>query len=110
MQVDANEACRTDYLGLLGAGTAALLLMSNYHRQEWSRYYATKTLITNKCTKRVLLSIVTHTYSIVPACTAVQAGTTESSRLQKQRSTQSTARSHSAVNCNLSVTITKSSP
>jgi hypothetical protein len=43
-------------------------------------------------------------------CTAVQAGTTESSRLQKQRSTQSTAHSHSTIKSNLSVTITKSSP
>jgi hypothetical protein len=32
------------------------------------------------------------------------------SRLQKQRSTQLTAHSHSTVKCNLSVTITKSSP
>jgi hypothetical protein len=31
----------------------------------------------------------------------------ESSRLQKQRSTQSTAHSHSNIKCNLSVTITK---
>jgi hypothetical protein len=38
-----------------------------------------------------------------------QAGTTGSSRLQKQRSTQSTAHSHSTVKCNLSVTITKNS-
>jgi hypothetical protein len=30
-----------------------------------------------------------------------------SSRLQKQRSTQSTAHSHSTIKCNLSVTITK---
>jgi hypothetical protein len=41
---------------------------------------------------------------------AVQAGPAESSRLQKQRSTQSTAHSHSTTKCNLSVTITKSSP
>jgi hypothetical protein len=39
-----------------------------------------------------------------------QAGTAESSRLQKQRSTQSTAQSHSTIKCNLSVTITKRSP
>jgi hypothetical protein len=31
-------------------------------------------------------------------------------RLRKQRSTQSTAHSHSTIKCNLSVTITKSSP
>jgi hypothetical protein len=40
----------------------------------------------------------------------LQAGTTESSRLQNQRSTQSTAHSHWTIKCNLSVTITKSSP
>jgi hypothetical protein len=40
-------------------------------------------------------------------CTALQAGTAGSSRLQKQRSTQSTACSHSTIKCNLSVTITK---
>jgi hypothetical protein len=39
--------------------------------------------------------------------TAVQAGTAEVSRLQKQRSTQSTAHSRSTIKCNLSVTITK---
>jgi hypothetical protein len=43
-------------------------------------------------------------------CGAVQAGTAESSRLQKQCSTQSTAHSHSTIKCNLSVTITKRSP
>jgi hypothetical protein len=36
--------------------------------------------------------------------------TAESSRLQKQRSTQSTAHSHLAMKCNLSVTITKILP
>jgi hypothetical protein len=41
---------------------------------------------------------------------AVQARTAESSRLQKQRSTQSTAHCHSTVKFNLSVTVTKSSP
>jgi hypothetical protein len=40
----------------------------------------------------------------------LQAETAESSRLQKQRSTQSTAHSHSSIKCNLSATITKSSP
>jgi hypothetical protein len=144
--------------------------------------YHTKALITNKCTKRVLSSIVTHSYmfrpcwvifreklfvtvtlglhftvawecafdcvlrcfwtrelSAVPAwllhvstllghlqgelfcyrytkvalyswvrtCTAVQAWTAGSSRLQKQRSTQSTAHSHSTIKCNLSVMMTK---
>jgi hypothetical protein len=41
---------------------------------------------------------------------ALQTGTTESSRLQKQRSPQSTAHSHSTIKCKLSVTITRSSP
>jgi hypothetical protein len=40
----------------------------------------------------------------------LQAGTAESSRPQKPRSTQSTAHSHSTIKCNLSVTITESSP
>jgi hypothetical protein len=40
----------------------------------------------------------------------LQAGTAESSRLQKQRSAQSTAHSHSIIKCNLSVMITKRSP
>jgi hypothetical protein len=47
--------------------------------------------------------------SAVPACTALQAGTAESSRLPKQRSTQSIAHSHSTIKCNLSVMITKKS-
>jgi hypothetical protein len=38
---------------------------------------------------------------------AVHAGTAESSRLQKQRSTQSTAHSDSTIKCNPSVKITK---
>jgi hypothetical protein len=58
---------------------------------------STQTLTTNKCTKRVLSSIVT----------VLQAGTADSSRLQKQRSTQSTAHSHSTIKCNLSVMVTK---
>jgi hypothetical protein len=41
-----------------------------------------------------------------PALSAVQAGTAESSRLQKQRSTQSRAHSRSTIKCNLNVTIT----
>jgi hypothetical protein len=109
--------------------------------------YYTKTLITNKCTKRVLSSIVTHSYIFRPSwvifkenffviitlglhfivewecavdyvlCTggvnsvrsrlALQAGTAQISRLQKQRSTQSTAHSCSTIKCNLSVTRTK---
>jgi hypothetical protein len=40
----------------------------------------------------------------------LQDRTAESSRLQKQRSTQSTAHSHSTVKCNPSVTVTESSP
>jgi hypothetical protein len=122
-----------------------------------------KTLITNKCTKRVLSSIVTHSYMFRPCwvifrensfvivtlrlhfivewecavdcvlrcfwrcelcgpglqartadislCTALQCKPgPQSSRLQKQRGTQSTAHSHSTIKCNRSVTITKSSP
>jgi hypothetical protein len=45
-----------------------------------------------------------HESPIIPTRTA------ESSRLQKQRSTQSTAHSHSNVKCNPSVTVTESSP
>jgi hypothetical protein len=41
---------------------------------------------------------------------AVQAGTAESSRLQKQRSTQSTAHSRWTIKCYLRVTTTESSP
>jgi hypothetical protein len=93
--------------------------------------YYTKTLITKKCTKRVLSSIVTHSYMFRPCwiifrdnffvivtlrlhfiveweCAAAR--TADSSTLQKQRSTQSTAHSHSTIKCNLSVKITKSSP
>jgi hypothetical protein len=40
----------------------------------------------------------------------LHAGNAETSRLQKQRSTQSTAHSHSTIKCNLNVKITKSSP
>jgi hypothetical protein len=40
----------------------------------------------------------------------VHSWTAENSRLQKQRSKQSTAHSHSNVKCNPSVTVTKSSP
>jgi hypothetical protein len=40
----------------------------------------------------------------------VQAGTAQSSSLQKQRSTQSTAHSHSTIKCNLSVTTKKVIP
>jgi hypothetical protein len=97
-------------------------------------YYA-KTLITNKMNKEsfiincntllhvsnllghlqgelfVIVTLRLHfIISAVPACTAVQAGTADNSRLQKQRGTQSTAHSHSTIKCNLSVTITKSSP
>jgi hypothetical protein len=115
-------------------------------------YIIQKTLITNKRTKRVLSSIVTHSYMFrpcwvifrenffivalrlhfIPECEgavdcvlrcfwrlalqalqckpeAVQVGTAESSRLQKQRSTQSTEHSHSTIKCNLSATITRSS-
>jgi hypothetical protein len=47
--------------------------------------------------------------SAVPAWT-LKAPTADSSRLQKQRSTQSTAHSHSTIKCNLGVTATKCSP
>jgi hypothetical protein len=83
----------------------------------------TRTLITNKCIKRVLSSILTHSYVFRP-CWVIfrenffvivalrlhfivawecavdcvpQAGTAESSRLQKQRSTQSTAHSQAGT-------------
>jgi hypothetical protein len=84
--------------------------------------FVQKTLITNKCTtsffincntllhvstlldhlQRELWVVVTtrSRYTVVPARTAlgaVRAGTTESSRLQKQRGTQSTAHSHSTI-------------
>jgi hypothetical protein len=76
--------------------------------------YHTKTLITNKCTKRVLLSIVTHSYMFRtcsgPSVVRALARPAECSRLQKQRSTQSTAHSHSTAKCNPSVTVTESSP
>jgi hypothetical protein len=67
----------------------------------------TETLITNKCKKRVLLSIVKHSYMFGLHCSAVQAGTAGSSRLRKQRSTQSVEHSHSIIKCKLGVTITK---
>jgi hypothetical protein len=108
--------------------------------------YYTKTLITNKCTKRVLSSIVTHSYMFRPCwvifrenffvivtlrlhfvvelecaidCVlrtggvnsprsrACRSGPRRVHAIQKQRSTQSTAHSHSTVKRNLSVTITK---
>jgi hypothetical protein len=114
--------------------------------------YHTKTLITNKCTKRVWSSIVTRSYMFRPCwvifrehffvivtlrshftvewecavdcvlCTggvnsvrsrtALQCrpGPQRIQRLQKQHSTQSTAHSHSTVNCNLSVRTTKFLP
>jgi hypothetical protein len=49
-------------------------------------------------------------YVVFGAWTAIQARTAESSRHQKQRSTQSTAHSQSTVKCNRSVTVKKSSP
>jgi hypothetical protein len=39
-----------------------------------------------------------------------KARTADSSRLQKQRSTQSTAHAHSTIKCNPSATLKKSSP
>jgi hypothetical protein len=108
-----------------------------------NRCYNTKTLITNKCTKRVLSQIVTHSYMFGPTgsssgrtfcyrytkvalyswvrmcCWLCTVGVNplwsrlrspESSRLRKQRSTQSTAHCHWTIKCNLGVTIAISSP
>jgi hypothetical protein len=101
-------------------------------------YIIQRTLITNKCTKRVFVNCNTFLhvstllghlqgelfcyrytkvalYSWVRMCCCLYTGgvnclavrTAEISRLQKQRSTQSTAHSHSTVKCNLSVRATK---
>jgi hypothetical protein len=82
-------------------------------------------LITNKCTKRVLLSIVTHSYMFRPCWVIFRenfllsfcyrlwsrpAGRGHRQFTPPVHSTQSTAHSHSTTKCNLSVTITKSSP
>jgi hypothetical protein len=75
--------------------------------------------ISHKQMHRVLSSILTHSYMFRPCWVIFRENfllswsrpggrDTESSRLQKQRSTQSTAHSHSTIKCNLSVTITKS--
>jgi hypothetical protein len=103
--------------------------------------YYTKTLITNKCTKRVLSSVVTHSYMFRPCwvifrenffvvvtlrlhfivewecavdcvrrCFWRPAGRDRREFTPPVHSTQSTAHSHSTTKCNLSVTITKSSP
>jgi hypothetical protein len=108
--------------------------LNSFNRQNT----LTKTLITNKCTKGVLSSIVSHSYTFRPCwvifrenyfftvtlrlhCTVEWKWSTvleswnlregpEISRLQKQRSTQSTAHSHSTVKCNPSVPVTESSP
>jgi hypothetical protein len=60
------------------------------------------------CSHFYLVQQLSQNFVCMPAW--VQARTAESSCLQKQCSTQSTARSHSTIKCNLSVTITKSSP
>jgi hypothetical protein len=89
---------------------------------KWST--DTKTLITNKCTNRVLSSIVVHSYMFRPCwvifrenCVVFRgvnslrsrpAGTAEFT--PPVHSTQSTAHYHSTIKCNLSVTITKSCP
>jgi hypothetical protein len=90
-------------------------------------YYTQKTLITNKCTKSFIINCNTllhvstllghlqgqlfcYRYTKVALYSWVRMCCSESSRLQKQRSTKSTAHSHSTIKCNLSVTITKSSP
>jgi hypothetical protein len=85
----------------------------------------TKTLITNKCTKGVLSSVLTHSYMFRPCWVIFRensfvvvtprlhftvrgpARTAEGSCLQKQRSTQLAAHSHSTIKCNLGATITK---
>jgi hypothetical protein len=101
-----------------------------------------KTLITNKCIKRVLSSIVTHSYMFRPCWVIFRenffviftlrlhftvewecavdcvlrsfwrrpAGRDHREFTPPVHSTQSTAHSHSTIKCNLSVTITKSSP
>jgi hypothetical protein len=98
--------------------------------------YYTKTLITTKCTKRVLSSIVTHSYMFRPCwvifrenffvivtlrlhfiaewemcCWLCTALFLVQCKPGPQRvhvsSTQSTAHSHSNIKCNLSVTVTK---
>jgi hypothetical protein len=58
----------------------------------------------------VHLSAVPRVLFTPPKTTQYTVRTAESSRLQKQRSTQSTAHSHSTIKCNLSVTITKVLP
>jgi hypothetical protein len=99
--------------------------------------FDTKTLVTNKCTKRVLSSIVTHSYVFRTCCVIFRenffvivalmlhfivewecenslrsrlAGRDRREFTPPVHSTPSTAHSHSTVKCNLSVTITKSSP
>jgi hypothetical protein len=75
--------------------------------------YYTKTLITNKRTKRVLSSIVTRSPTAhlwAPQMCSASRDHREFTPPKKQRSTQSTAHSRSTIKCNLSVTITKSSP
>jgi hypothetical protein len=103
-----------------------LLFLSNLKQN-----LITKTLITNKCTKRVLSWIVTHSYMFRPCWVifrenflvivtltlhfivewecAVDCVLRCFWRLHAS-STQSTAYSHSTIKCNLSITITKSSP
>jgi hypothetical protein len=84
--------------------------------------YYTKTLITNKRTKRVLSSIVTYSYMFRPCwiifrgehfvtvTLGLRSGPQTVHASKKQRSTQSTAHSHSTVKCSVSVTVTKISP
>jgi hypothetical protein len=118
--------CRLDSVVFLSRGTYGMNLGCTYSHIRPTRRIPLriqKTLITNKCTK-TFLSIVTHSYMFRPCWVIfrenflffvklrlhLQAETTESSRLQKQRSTQSTAYPRSTVKCNLSVTKTESSP
>jgi hypothetical protein len=80
---------------------------------KWENVYCTKTLITNKCTKRILSSIVTPSYMFLPCWVIFRENFFVIVTLRLHfivRSTQSTAHSHSTVKCNPSVTVTKSYP
>jgi hypothetical protein len=107
-----------------------------HYKIQWPTYDSTKTLITNKCTKRVLSSIVTHFYMFRPCWVIFRekffvivtlrlhfivewecavdcvlcTGGVNSLWSRPERSTQSTAHSHSTLKCNLTVPITKRSP
>jgi hypothetical protein len=85
----------------------------------------TQTLITNKCTKRVLSSIVTHSYMFRPCWVIFRENVLVIATLRlhfivewecavdcvlrcfRRQESQSTAHSHSTIKCNLSVVITR---